>query len=118
MNDMNHLNGSMSMRDYVASKGATSEYKIFECKAQDGTIFKQVGFFIDKDYQEGEKNEYCFLTMSKQLSRDYALTDSFLQSHASELRVIETTSDEGRTSATMYLPGDGSRTSKLHSLIW
>lgn len=114
----NHLEGSMSLRDYVTRKGATSKYKIVECKAKDGTIFKQVGFFKDEDYAEGEANRYVFTGLSKQLSRKHQLTDSFLREYASELRVVETTSEDGRVSATMYLPRDGSRTSNLQDLEW
>lgn len=115
----NHLEGSMSLRDYVNHKGGTSKYKIIDCKAEDGTIFKQAGFFLDEDYDEGEANRYVFVSMSKQLSRKHNLTDSFLREHASELRVVETRSlKDGRVSATMYLPGDGSRTSNLQDLEW
>lgn len=114
----NHLEGSMSLRDYVTSQGATSAHKIFDCKAEDGTVFQQVGFFKDEDYAEGEKNKYLFLTLSKALSSKHKLTEDFLSSYAKELRVIETTSENGLKSATMYLPGDGSRTSNLFDLDW
>lgn len=114
-----HLENSMALQDYVSKKGATSKYKIIECVNQtSGEVFKQVGFFIDRNYAEGEKNQYVFLSFSKGLSRDHKLTDAFLQEHVHELRVIETTSTDGRVSATMYLPGDGSRTSKLKDLAW
>lgn len=114
-----NLAGSMSLRDYVESKGATSQHKIIECVNQEtGEVFKQVGFFIDKEYEEGERNQYVFLSFSKGLSRDHQLTESFLNEYARELRVVETTSTSGRVSATMYLPGDGSRTSKLQNLAW
>ena len=113
-----NLAGSMSLQSYVEKKGASSKYKIIECMASDGTIFSQVGFFIDKNYNEGEKNQYVFLTLSKALSKKHHLTDSFIREYAKDLRVVETTSAEGRVSATMYLPGDGSRTSNLHDLAW
>lgn len=114
----NHLNGSMSLRDYVTRKGGISKYKIFDCKAADGTIFQQAGFFLDENYNEDEANRYVFVGLSKQLSKKHQLTDSFLRNYASELRVVETTSDGGRVSATMYLPGDGSRTSNLQDIEW
>lgn len=114
-----HLENSMSLQDYVSRKGATSQYKIIECVNQNtGEVFKQVGFFIDRNYGEGERNQYVFLSFSKGLSRDHQLTEAFLIEHAKELRVVETTSTSGRVSATMYLPGDGSRTSRLKDLAW
>lgn len=114
-----HLENSMSLQDYVSRKGATSQYKIVECVNQStGDVFRQVGFFIDRKYSEGEKNQYVFIAMSKGLARDHKLTDAFLAENAKDLRVVETTSAEGRTSATMYLPGDGSRTSRLKDLAW